>query len=135
MTRSEAKDLLLKEFITQYGDTTPYALQNNEDFVKPTDSPWVRFIIRNNDAGIVSFGPKGQRRFGRMGSISYQVFIPINTGTYEGDILCEQINDIFEGERFGDIACKDGIWREIGVTNDEWFQFNGQIYYEFDQTK
>lgn len=134
MKRSDAKDLLLKEFIAEYGDTTPYDLQNNSNFIKP-DTAWVRFHVQNNDAGITSYGPKGQRRFTRMGIISYQVFIPVNTGTYEGDILCEQINDIFEGERFGDIVCKDGIWREIGVTNDEFFQFNGHISYEFDQTK
>jgi len=134
MTRAEAKNILLKEFINNYSET-PYSLMNNDNFEKPDNSPWVRFFVKNNDVEQVSYGPKPHRRFGRMGSVKYQVFLPINTGTFVGDNICEQINDIFEGERFGDIICKEGTWSETGINKDGWFQFNGRVYYEFDQLK
>ncbi len=135
MTRSEAKNVLLKEFITEYAEATPVAYTNNENFTKPSNSSWVRFSIQNNDSFQATLGIAPVRRFERLGLITAQVFIPVNTGTYEGDILCESIINIFEGKRFGIIVCGTGVYSETGVTETDWFQFNIIIPYDFDQKK
>ena len=135
MTRAEAKDVLLREFISVYGTTTPVAYENNEAFIKPTDAPWVRFLIQENTSDQKSIGAIGGRKYRRPGLISYQVFIPNNTGTYEGNLLCEKINDIFEGNRFGEITCWTGSWIEVGINSQDLYQFNGSIQFEHDQLK
>jgi len=135
-TRTEAKDILLKEFLSSYQLGYPVAYENNEDFTKPTDSPWIRFIIKYNPhSSQVAFGEEGRRKFERLGIIAYQVYIPLNVGSYNGNVACDHINDIFEGNRFTDIYCEGGNWSEQGVTNDEWFQFNGTIFFNFDEIK
>lgn len=135
MTRSEAKNILLKEFISAYGLTTPVAYANNEEFEKPTNAPWIKFSVLENHANQRTIGSEGNRRYNRLGMISYQVFIPNNTGTYEGDILCEQINNIFEGKRFQGINCWLGLYRPVGINAQDLYQFNGEISFEFDETK
>jgi hypothetical protein len=135
MKRSEAKNLLMKEFIAEYATHTPVAYPNNEEFVKPTNAPWVRFIVEDNTSSQRTIGKSGNRRYNRLGLITYQVFIPNNTGTYEGDILCEKINDIFEGKRFGSINCWEGRYIHYGINAQDLYQFNGSITYSFDETK
>jgi hypothetical protein len=135
MTRSEAKNILMKEFITEYASHTPVAYPNNEEFVKPTNAPWVRFLVEEITTKQNTIGKPGNRRYGRLGLIAYQVFIPNNTGTYEGDILCEKINNIFEGKRFGSINCWDGKYIPFGINAQDLYQFNGSISYTFDETK
>lgn len=134
-TRVEAKDILLKEFISSYDLPYPVAYANNDNFTKPTTTPWIKFDIVNNNSRQVSFAVEGNRKFRRFGIISYQVYIPINTGTYDGGTICEAINDIFEGKRFEDIYCETGSWSEIGVTEDDLFMFQGTIYFNFDEIK
>ena len=134
-TRITAKDTLLKEFISSYSLSYPVSYANNESFVKPTTTPWVRFEIQNNFSDQSTIGATGNRRFERFGLISYQVFVPVNTGTYDGGTICEHINNIFEGKRFGDIIVETGTWSEIGVTDDDLFQFNGTLPFHFDQIK
>jgi len=135
-TRTEAEDILLKEFRSSYSLGYPVAYENNEDFIKPTNAPWIRFQIKHNPhSGQVAFGEVGERKFERLGLIVYQVFIPLNTGTYDGNTTCDYINNIFEGNRFTDIYCEAGNWSEHGVTGDEWYQFNGVIFFNFDEIK
>jgi hypothetical protein len=135
MNRIEAKNFLLKEFITEYGSTTPVAYDNNEEFVKPDNASWARFSVLNHTSYQATMGGEDNRRFSRYGLILFQVFIPVNTGTYEGDVLCEQILDIFEAKRFGSIVCKTGEYKEIGNTGNDLYQFNGSLPWEVDQTK
>jgi hypothetical protein len=135
MTRQEAKKTLLKYFIDNFDLGYQVAYSNNEYFTKPSDEPWVRFMILNQNSDQRSYGAKGNRRFDRRGIIAYQVFIPANTGTYDGDTICEYINNLFEGERFSEIVCDQGIYEEIGITEEDTFQYNGSIFYKFDEKK
>lgn len=142
-TRVTAKNILLNEFIDNFNTTTPVSYTNNDTFffttlsptTKPTDEPWVRFMIQDNFSIQASIGGEGGRNFDRKGIISYQVFIPINKGTFTGDTLCEEINDIFEGKRFNGVICETGTWIEIGATEDDLYQFNGSIPFWFYQKK
>ena len=137
MTRAEAKNNLVKEFINEYGSTTPVLYDNDEGgFTKPTDSAWVKFSVTNNDAFQATLGLAPSRRYERMGIIGAQVYIPTNPGTYDGDILCQTIVDIYESKRlYTDIICGTGIIKEYGVTEEDWYLFNVIIPYTFDEKK
>jgi hypothetical protein len=50
-------------------------------------------------------------------------------------VLCEQILDIFEAKRFGNIVCKTGEYKEIGNTGADTYLFDGTVPFELDQTK
>lgn len=146
MTRQEAKKNLIIEFISEFNETTPVSLTNQNDFIlctnpitndipKPTDSSWVRFMIKNNDTPKQTLGKKGSRRYRRTGLIIAKVFIPEGEGTYDGDTLCEEILDIFEGERLGEIVCEKGYYEEFGNDEKGLFLYNVIIPYWFDETK
>lgn len=145
MNRSEAKDTILSYFNTQWGSIpveyigTPVSFENIE-FTKPEDQPWVRFECRSIYTRQHTMGATGHRTFTRYCMIIYQVFIPIGQGTYDGDQLCEEIGEIFEATRLGPIVFHTNRFREVGIDHGlkkegVWYQFNGQIRYEFDQTK
>lgn len=134
MDRVQVKNTLINEFISEWGSTTEYTL-DNMTFNPPQEEAWVRFRVLNNDSSQHTIGPEDHRRFTRYGRIAYQVFIPLNSGTYNGDNYCETINNIFEGRRFGDIVFYEGTWGQSNVENKDYYQFNGSIPYEFDQTK
>lgn len=134
-TRTEAKNILIKEFINSFSYPYAVAYENDSDFSKPIDEPWVRFTIRNNPSTQRSYGKEGCRRFERLGIISYQVFIPTGSGTYDGEVVCDHINGIFEGNRYNDIYCESGYWTEAGRDGTDWFQFNGRIFFNFDEVK
>jgi len=134
MTRPEAKNYLVKRFVDNYTSTV-YVLDNNENFVKPEGSAWVEFSVRYANSIQASYGDEGHRRFSRYGMIAYSVYIPGNSGTYDGETICETINNLFEGKRFNQIICKDGFWKEIGNNEQDLFQFYGIVYFELDETK
>lgn len=143
MTRQEAKNILLVEFNNNFDSTIPVAYTNSNSFrftngsstSKPTNSPWVRFKIQNNDSNQHTIGPKDGRRFGRYGLIEFQVYLPPNTGTYDGDTICEEIINIYEGERISGIVCHTGKYREVKNDEIDLFFFTGTIRFEFDETK
>ena len=143
MKRSEAKSTLLKEFLDKFNTTTPISITNKNDFffstgiktTKPTTSPYVRFWVQNNDTSTPTIGGVGARRFGRLGFIAAQVFIPENDGTKNGDELCEEIIDIFEGNRFNEIVCETGTYREAGNIENNYFTYDVTIFYRFHECK
>jgi hypothetical protein len=142
MIRSEAKSFLLKEFLSNFDTTVPISLSNRGFYLsdgtvseKPVDEPWVKFWIQNNDANQHSFGAAPNRSWKRMGFIAAQVFIPEGTATYDGDILCEEIIDIFEGKRFSQIVCYAGTYREAGNIEEGYFTYDVTIYYDFYERK
>lgn len=145
MTRKEAKKAILTKFITEFNESTPVALTNQNDFklctspltntTKPTDAPWIRFMIMNNSTPRQTIGPPGGRRFRRLGLVTSQVFVPEGVGTSSGDTLCEEIVNIFEGVRSGEISFERGYYEEIGNTDSGLFQYNVIIPYWFDETK
>ncbi len=143
MTSQEVHNTLVKEFLSNFDATIPISITNTNKFffttgvptTKPSSSPYVRFFIQNNISSQVSFGSTGNRKFGRMGLISYQVFVPENTGTQTADSLCEQINTIFEGNRFETIYCESGFYDRIGIQEDGFFMSKGTIFWNMDEVK
>lgn len=135
MTRTEVKNTLIKEFQDSFMYSHNVLYENNPDFVKSANEPWVRFTVKNGISMQRAFGSVGSRKFERHGIVSYQVFIPTGIGTYDGEVICDHINTIFEGKRFSDVYCESGYWTESGIDDTDWFQFNGRIFFNFDEIK
>lgn len=133
MTRAELKDTILPYFITEWNAHTPVAYDNVE-FTPPTNAPWVRFSIINNDTNRISIGPTTHRKYERYGYIFFQVFILGDAGTYVGDQLCEKLINIFEGKKLNSILFDTGTYTETGK-DDIWYQYNGSIEWEFQEVK
>ena len=132
-TRNDVKATLLKYFTEEWGTRTTVAYDNVE-FTPPDNSSWVRVSVVNNNSLQYSLGEEGSRKFERYGLILFQVFTPLNVGTYEGDVLCEDIINIFESKRFGTIHTYSGTYGEVG-SDDKWFQFNGSLQWDVQITK
>lgn len=146
MNRKEAAIAITNEFISEFNETTPVSFNNQNNFwlctspltatVKPSDSNWLKFEVVDNDTPKVTLGTKGHRRYRRSGFIACQVFINEGSGTSDGRDLCEEIINIFEGERIAEyIVFNEGNYIPIGNLDSGWFQFNVVIYFTFDESK
>ncbi len=141
--RVEAKSILLKEFFTNFNTTTPISLKNVDNYIlsngsttpKPTGEPWVRFYILNNNSDQISYGSTGNRTVRRTGLIAYQVHVPQGSNTNVADTLCQEINDIFELNKFSGIYCYSGTWRESDIQEDGSMMFVGSIPFDTDIRK
>jgi hypothetical protein len=146
MNRKEAAIEITNEFISEFNDTTPVSFDNQSTFwyctspisstTKQSSKPWLTFSIIDNTTSKATLGTKGHRRFRRVGFISCQVFVPEGTGTSSGRDICEEIVNIFEGERIAtDIVFKYGDYLQIGNDNSGWYQYDITIYFSFDEPK
>jgi len=125
---NEIIDQILAHFITEWNDYLPVEFENMSGaFSIPESTSWVRFRVGYNDSNVRSMQQRGKRRFNRYGMITYWVFCPLDTGTYDGSETCIKINNIFEGESLGEIDFTSGSWKSLG-TDGKWFQFNGYIH-------
>ena len=144
MTRQEAKRIILSEFISEFNETTPVNLTNQDEFYlctspltpvqKPSDAPWVRFMVMNTTTVQRTLGLAPARRWRRYGMITAMIFVPDGEGTKRGDALCEEICNIFEGERIQNINFEQCVYEEI-ANNNGWFQWDLTIYWWFDESK
>ena len=127
---------LLRVHLTNSWDISEVPVQFlNEDFDKPNNSPWMTFIVKPNETLGQTIGPKGDRKFKRMGVILFQVFIPLYSSSYVGMNLCERVIGLFEGERIGGVVwCYKSNYSPTGTSGD-FYQFNGSVYYRFEETK
>ena len=146
MTRQEAAIAITNEFVTNFNSTTPVSFDNQVNFwlctspltatTKPSSSTWVTFNVVDNTTPTITIGNKGARRWKRAGFISSQVFISEGTGTSAGRTICEEIIDIFEGERIAsDIVFTYGEYLPIGSIESGWYQYDITIYFSFYETK
>ena len=134
-TFSEVTDITISCLIAAWsvGPGTPIALENIK-FDIPDDQPWVRFIVKQNDGNGSTLGAKDGRRFKRMGMILFQIFTPLYSATYDGNALCKELIDIFEGENIQDIVFYNGVSSPTGPSGD-FYQFNGSVEFSYNENK
>ena len=146
MNRKEASIAITNEFISEFSDTVPVTFDNQSSFwlctspmtasSKPSDSSWVTFTVEHNLTSKATLGTKGHRRFRRVGFISAQVFVPENTGTSTGEDICNEIINIFEGERIAtDLVFEYGEYVPVRNIDSGWYQYNILIDFFFDESK
>lgn len=138
MRRPEAVNTILTHFITNWDlgtySTIPVIFDNDETEI-PNNTSWVRLGIKFSPSKRTTIAQVGNRKFGRFGFVSFQVFILGGSGTYEGDNICEAIADVFEGKKVGSlIDFTECSWSPTGKS-DIWYQYNGTIDFSFDDIK
>lgn len=132
-TLTEARQSLQTRFIEEWGETSPFLL-DNEKFDSIPHGTWVRFNVRNYSGKQRTLGPKGSRRYDRMGAIIAQVFTPEGEGASNADILASQLQNIFEGETVDSVYCNNSSIRESGQ-DGKYNQTIVEIDLYYDETK
>lgn len=139
MDTVDAENILLSHFITEMNNypLVPVGLDNQNFSTEGLDS-WVKVSYRENNSRQRSVGGPGHRKFIRYGFLIYQVAIKPNTATYTGRSICEFLRDSFEAERLSDttgsVICGDVTYYDNGIVED-WYQFTGNIEFEFEVNK
>lgn len=144
-TRYQAEQTLRDEFITNFDSTIPVCFDNRDDFwlctnpltisSKPSNGIWVRFYITNNISNQITFASTGNRTFRRMGLIAAQVNTPQGLGLATTKGICEDIINIYEGNKFNDIWCYSGTLKEQGIQLDGFYMIYVTIPFDFDTRK
>lgn len=134
MSVGDARNTIYTRFINEWADRTPFQL-DNETFEIPTSGPWVRLVVRNTLGEQDTLGRPGNRKYLRNGFIAGQVFTPVNEGTAQGDLLAEQLRDIFEGTSFGGILANNGTITELDQQDGRWYQHNVSVAFFVEQIK
>lgn len=130
-TLNEAREAVYQRFVDNY-TTTPFTFEN-EDF-DPPETAWVRLFVRSLSGGQETLGGVGGRRFRRRALVGAQVFTPLNAGMREGDVIAQEILELFEAVGFSGLDANDGIVRE-SPPGDEWIVHIVEIFFEYEETK
>jgi len=139
-----ARDEILGRFKTQWDADTPAVNGTviptifyegiNTLGDQPHDAAWAQIFIRHNDAFQRTLGPAGSRRFTKLGIVTVQIFVPLETGV--GLTLMEALakiaEDAFEGKTtINNIWFRNVRIIEVGVEGP-WYQANVLADFEYD---
>lgn len=113
---------------------TPVVLENEEIRDGDENSPWIRFSVEIFSFSADSMGSKGNRRVNRYGSISVQVFAPLNEKTKELNEFIARVVRIYEGEKFDNIYFRNLRTMTIDEKSDSLW-YGSTVTVEFDFTE
>lgn len=130
---NDARKAVYNEFITQWGATSVYTLEN-EPWDEPNNTPWVRLIVKELTGGQETLGRATNRQYERVGAIMAQVFVPPYTGTKVADTLSKQLANLFEGKVVNDVVCNNAVTQSKGIIG-KWHQTNVDIDIQYFETK
>lgn len=133
MTPTEARNEIMKRYLTEYTGQFPIAFDNKK-FVKPDGVKWVRLTVNFNSGLQDSLGQTGNRKFTKWGLIFVQVFTPSNKGTNENDDLCNGSLNLLDGVRIDDLWLYNGRIKTIG-SDGEFYQQNVLVEFEFENIR
>lgn len=134
MTPNEAREAIEERFVAQWAARTLFTFENEKFKEAGADTPWVRLSVRHFGGGQETLGPKGQRKYQRIGAIIAQVFTPLVKGMKAGATYAQDIRGIFEGERFSDVYAWNGRVLEIGPDGKH-YQTNIEIDITYEEKK
>lgn len=107
---------------------------DNADFNIPEGEDWVRVVVRVRTRVQISLGRVGNRKFRTVAAVSAQVFVPVETGTFDADRLSLKLANIFDGTRFDGLSFQAAVIRE-GGTSGEFHQYNVEIPFDFEEIR
>jgi len=91
----------------------------------------LRLSIRNLRPFEVGYSA-GIVRYRRPGIIWVQCFVEAKTGTQRARVIADAVADIFEGQQFGEITCREAEQEELGDDGEGFWQVNCKIYFDHD---
>lgn len=102
----------------------------NTAFDPPADrSPWIRISVTPGTSFVASLnGPAGPGKpaYRYPGVIIGQVFTKIGIGPGEAQRLADKFADIFRGEDFDGVQCREASFNRVGE-RDGWYQINVSV--------
>ncbi len=132
MNESQARDVIYKQFATDWGSTTAIAYQNI-NYTPPNDgSPWVRLNVIHITSTQASLGGVGDRRFRRRGVVVVQVFTKDGDATYNNDTYADKARGIFEGKKLSGVTFQNVGVETIGSDGFGWYQQNVRAEFWYD---
>lgn len=132
-TIAESRKAIYDRFITEWGNTSIFTFEN-EKFIPPEDTPWVRLSVRNITGEQETLGPIGLRKYDRRGIIAMQIFVLADTGLAQADALSKTAQDIFEGISFLGVHTDNSNIKESGI-DGKWLMMLVEIFFFYDETK
>jgi len=135
-TLNQARGRIYQDFVTGWGTTSALTF-DNEKFSPPATANWVRLSVRHNASTQKSLGAVGNRKFMRGGSVFVQCFTALDSGVSGADNLATVARNIFEGITLSPetVYFTDVVVREIGPTDDGYYQINVEASFDYDETK
>jgi len=101
---------------------TPHLNYANIQDNKPDNAIWARVTIQGGNR--VPLGSTNRSTSG-IGSIIFQIFIPLHQDIKYGLMLADHVSDIFDSLDLGDSVWTDATKIEqIGVDTNTWYQIN-----------
>lgn len=134
MTLSQASEIALQKFVTDWGVTTPFTLDNEGSGLAEGSVAWVRAVVRERVSRQLSLGITTNRRFNRKAALVCQVFTPINTGSLASNVLVDSLREFFEGVTVSGLMFHNVEARNEG-NDGKWYQVNVMAHFEFDEVK
>lgn len=101
------------------------------------NEPWQRFDLKFAEGNQKSMGSEGNRIFERSGTLTCQVFVPINKrGLESAHDLAKVAADAFEGKvTSGGVRFLGVALQTVGKSKDAWYQVNVSARFEYDEIK
>ena len=98
-TAAEAEQLVYSQFLTEWGATTPVALEEEKipAGVSIGETAWVYVYVQDYDTYQQTQGPVGSRKFLRKAQVVIRIIVPQGAGTSQAIALAEQARAVFEG--------------------------------------
>jgi len=135
-TLNEARERVYQTWNTGWGATTTWA-RDNINFTPPSNTSWARLSVRHLPSDVDSMGAVGDRKFLRTAMVLVQLFVPLDSNVQDADTLSTTARDLFEGKTL----TPENLWftavdsREIGPTDDGWFQVNVEATFNYIDRK
>ena len=134
MTLVEATELSVERFVTGWGSTTAYTLENESSGLAQGRDPWVRMTVLEQHSRQTGIGSSGNRRFNRKGLAIWQIFTLMNAGSLASNQYVEALRALFEGVTVNGLMFHNVESRKIG-NDGKWYQVNVNAEFEFDEVK
>lgn len=134
-TLNESRDLIISHFISEWGSETEYAMDNIE-FTPPDNDSWAELYVRPNFGSQVSLGEVGNRRHRNWGIISVNIYVPLNTATYAGDVLVQKAMDLWREANLSGVHIYNVSPHIIGSTErqgKQYYQYSVTAEFEYDE--
>ena len=121
MNWSEARDVLLSHFMTNFTYPEIVIGYDNTDLTPDMGKPWLKLTIRPVTGRQSSLGPEKDRKFRRAGIIGCAFAVPANTWTANADEIATELIDLFESKSIGGVNISSGNYSNLGV-DGSWFR-------------
>lgn len=135
MTPKEARNQIIKRFLTQFTGQFPIAVTGHRFTPPSIPASWIRITVIFNEGSQTTLGEKGNRKFQKSGFVNVQVFTPVNKGTDLNDEMANNILVFLDG-----VSMDYGLWLYNGTIKtigdrDDYYQQQVVVEFNFEDIR